>query len=201
MENVESDRSSGAFVQFGKDIASVIGGTLASYLFVQIISLSIMEESFHFLIDEKLVFFLFSYQMIPPFVAFTVLIASVYYLFNKTKRTMAQLAEHEIARERSSAFLEATQNVTSLMISHIARYNAEIRDWLMKKSERGEQPPVKVADASRKIAMALNTMSEMSHLMPYIKPGGIQVDTYSTDLEERLRSISDSSVLRIENTQ
>ncbi len=189
----DTTHSSGIFLQFGKDMASVIGGTVTGYVLVQLISISIMERKIHYLIDEKALMYLFSYQMIPTFLVFAILIASVYYLYQRTRKAMLLLSEAEISREREKAAVEATQSVTAMMIGYVSLYNAEIKDWIEKKREKGEQPPVRVERAHDKISHAMETMSEVSYLLPYVNTGASSLENYRSALEQRLRMITDGT--------
>lgn len=190
MNTADTRGSNNAFVQFGKDIATVITSTLAGYVFVQIISLSIMEKKLHLLFDQALLLYLFSYQMIPPFIAFMVLTASVYFLYYKAKKTMELLHAKEIQSEKEKAALDAVQTVTAMMIDYVAGYNAEIKDWLERKKDKGDQIPTKVAAASKKISLAMQAMSELSYVNPYLAPQQVPVKSYAENLEQRLKEIS-----------
>jgi len=181
-----SRKSVQIFSEFGKDIALVVGGTLASYLMVQIVTLLIMKNRIELLLDYQLFIRLFSFQMIPTLVSYGVLIAAMYYLYRKTKRVMTRLHENELQRERDRAVVQTSQKLTGVMVQYISRYNAELREWVRKKIDKGEQPPAPVVRASDYIAKTLYALSELSFVVPYGAIDSHTVDEYARYLERRL---------------
>jgi hypothetical protein len=180
------------FSEFGKDIALVVMGTLASYFFVQIITFFIMKNKIELLFDYSLFIRLFSFEMIPTLVSYGVLIAAMYYLYLKTKRVMTRLHEHELQRERDRTIVQTTQRLTGMMVHYIASYNTELRDWIRKKADKGEQPPAPIVKASDNIARALFTLSELSFVIPYGRINVNTIDDYARYLEHRLGHIEKS---------
>ena len=130
-----------------------------------------------------------------PLFTFGVLVLAIYYLYNKTRKTMLVLKEKELAYERRLAQEQAAQSVTVMMIDSLSRYNAEIQDWIATRKAAGQQPPLRVEEASRKIGQALNAMTELSFVAPYTgERGEYRYDDYTRVLRERLDEIEQPRV-------
>lgn len=192
-------RSIHVFTEFGKDMALVAGGTILSYGVVQFLTLLVMKTNSTMMFDYGLFIQFFSMQMVPTIVAYGVLIATIYYLYQKAKLSILKLNEQEIQREREKTIVQTSQKITSMMAEYISTYNNDIKSWITHRREKGQQPPVKVVDASEKIGKALRILSELSFIMPYGTSNNYSIDDYTAFLERNLRKELQPEPLLIEN--
>ncbi|HPQ52692.1 MAG TPA: hypothetical protein PK253_05535 [Spirochaetota bacterium] len=192
-------RSIQIFTDFGKDMALVAGGTLLSFGIVQFLTLLVIKTKTKLLFDYTIFIQFFSMQMVPTIIAYGVLITTIYYLYQKAKSSIMKLNDQEIQREREKAIVQTSQKLTSMMVEYISSYNNEIKSWIQHRNEKGQQPPVKIVNASDKIGKALKVLSELSFLMPYGSRGHYSIEDYSAFLEQNLRKELHAEPLLIED--
>jgi len=199
MKNQYPRRVIHVFSQFGKDVALVTTGTFVIHTFVKILSVAILENKNLLDFNSNFFLHLFSYQMIPNLIVYGTLISILYYLFQKSKKMMMVLNENEIRNEREQAVMQTSQQITAMMVDYISGHNADIREWVEKKKDKGQQVPAVIEQANQNIGMALNTMSEVSFVLPYLNPDHSDVDDYTEYIENNLKRISSENVPAISN--
>ncbi len=59
------------------------------------------------------------------------------------------------------------QRLTGILAEHIASQNSEIMNWIEFRRRSGHPVPAKVENPSEQIAKALQSMSELSFVIPY----------------------------------
>jgi hypothetical protein len=175
-----------AFTLFGKNILIIALGTFFVTLFVKAVSLAILTRDVMNLMSIKMLMQLFSLQMLPNLIAFGFLIAAVYYLYQKTRKNMLHIHENEIELEREQVVLTMLQRITGLMAEYISAYNGEITQWIENRKKNGSQPPERIVTANRNISIALETLTKVSFVMPYMKGEKNSLDSYTDYLEEKL---------------
>lgn len=180
-------RSINIFTQFGKDMALVAGGALLSYGVVQFLTLLVIKTKTKLMFDYTLFIQFFSMQMVPTIIAYGVLIATIYFLYQKAKSSILKLNDQEIQREREKAIIQTSQKITSMMAEYISAYNNEIKNWIRYRKGKGQQPPVTIVEASDKIGKALHVLSELSYIMPYDIRNNYTIEDYTAYLEQNLR--------------
>jgi hypothetical protein len=160
-----------AFRTFNLRIWSRVVLLLASVFVVHTIVkvITILLISGSGIIDAGSVFWmqLFSIQMIPTIIAYSLLAGVAYIQFLKAGRIMNQLHEKDVEAERGKATTETLQKLTAYMSEYIALHNNNILAWIAHKKDKGEHVPHLVEDASVKIAEAMGALSEISFILPY----------------------------------
>jgi hypothetical protein len=174
------------FTQFGKNILFVSFGTFIIHLVVKAMSLAIMSRDFFAVMNIKFFIELFSLQMIPNIISYGFLIAAVYYLFQKTRDNIEKIHENELQIEREQAVRNTMQKVTGIMAEFISSHNSEITRWIDDRRRSGQQPSERVVEANRKIGIALETLSNVSFVLPYMKEGHEDPERF---LQEKLLAI------------
>ena len=109
----------------------------------------------------------FSIAMIPMIVAYGLLSAAIYFLWQKQKRSMLLAREAALEREKIDALLQSMQHVTSLLAEHIAHHNSEVLSWICQKKLKGQTVSEKIERPSNKIAAALHALTETSFVAPF----------------------------------
>ena len=183
---ITQNKSTHIFSQFCKIITLVTTVTFIVYGFSQYIGLSILKKNLFLNLDEKLAHQLFSSQMIPTMIVYAALITTIFILYNKAKKIISIIHENEIRIEREKAVVQTSQRITGMMSEYISVYNADIKEWIEERKERGQQPPSKIVNANMKISMALNALTEASFLLPYAEINSVEIDDYTRHIENKL---------------
>jgi hypothetical protein len=144
----------GLVSQFGKAIAVILVGSILVHTAVMLIDFYWVDAPFRLSFETEMG-------------AYGLFCLSVYLLWNKLKKAMLSACEKEIQCEKNRAVIESLQRITGLLAEHISVHNAEIREWVELKKEKGEQVSKRVEQASQKISIALRSLSEMAFVYPY----------------------------------
>jgi len=185
------------FTQFGKNVALVTSGTFIIHIFVKIISIAVLEKKSLVNFDTDFFLHLFSYQMIPSLIVYGILVSVLYYIFQKSKKMMVELSEIEIIEERHQAVMQTSQQITAMMVDYISEHNANIYEWIEKKKSKGQQVPNVIEESNENISKALNTMSRVSFVLPYLNSDHNEVKDYTEYLNNNLKRISNDNTLLI----
>ena len=187
------------FSRFVKDVLVVLAGTAVSFSFVNVITIHVLRH-YHGLIDVDRFYNAFlAYQLAPAGAVFALLIGVIYHQYRKTRKMMIVLENKEVAAQREEAMVNTLQKFTAIMASSISRYNGEILQWAALKRIAGQQPPIRVVDASMKIARTLDALSQLSYVMPYRMNGDADLDEYADLLDKSLRAVASGNPALIED--
>jgi len=129
---------------------------------------------------------IFSPPMVPMIVAYGLLSLSIHLLWEKKKKALLLVREKTIQKEKVDAVLKSMQHMTGLLAEHISRQNTEILSWIELRNERGKMVPEKVEVPSKKIAGALQALSETSFVVPFTENRPENIDEIVGILESRL---------------
>jgi hypothetical protein len=140
--------------QFGKAIAAILVGSVLVNTAVMVIDFYLVGAPLRLSLETEM----------GAYALFSLL---VYILWNKLKKAMLLACEKEIQCEKDRAVIESLQRITGLLAEHISVHNAQIVEWLEFKKQKGEQVSKRVEQASRKISIALCSLSEMAFVCPY----------------------------------
>jgi hypothetical protein len=124
--------------------------------------------------------------MVPMIIAYGLLSLLIYMLWEKKKRALLLAREKTIQKEKVDAVLKSMQHMTGLLAEHIARQNAEILSWVELRNERGKMVSEKVEVPSKKIAGALQALSEASFVVPFTESRPENTEEIVGILESRL---------------
>ncbi len=179
------------FTRFFKDVLIIGTGSLLLFGIVQFFSLSILKNKGYIDFDSSFFIQLLSLQMIPSLIAYILLVSFIFYLYRRTKKILSVLRENEIMIEREQAVIQTLQKVTGIMGEFISTQNSNIKDWIEKKYAKGEQVPLKVEESSMNIGRAMDTLSKMSFLTPYLDKTSVRnIEDYTQYLQLHLNSIA-----------
>jgi hypothetical protein len=83
------------------------------------------------------------------------------------------------------------QHITGILAEHIATYNTEIMGWVELMKRQGRPVSEKVANPNIKIAKALQSLSEISFILPYTENRPKNVDDIEKILQGKLGEIKE----------
>jgi hypothetical protein len=128
----------------------------------------------------------FTVHVLPVIAAYSVLFGVIYYLWHKYRRETELQHQQELRLRREQAVIETTQQLTALMAQYISRYNNEIKEWIESRKKTG-QVSSRLETANRNISKALEALTRISYILPYIDKN----TNYVKYLEHQLAEISD----------
>ena len=89
-------------------------------------------------------------------------------------------------REKVDTVLKSMQHMAGLLAEHVARQNTQILSWVELRNEWGKMVSEKIEVLGKKIAGALQALSETSFLVPFIESRPENIDEIVDILENRL---------------
>jgi hypothetical protein len=66
--------------------------------------------------------------------------------------------------DECGAVIKSMQRLTAILAEHIAAHNSEIMSWIEFRKRKGRPVSAKVENPNKKIAKALQSLSEISYL-------------------------------------
>ena len=103
---------------------------------------------------------------------------------------MLLVREKEFQRKNVETVLKSMQRLTGIMAEHIASHNSEIMSWVEFKKKQGRPVSQKVESSNRKIAIALQSLSEMTFVYPYTKNHPRNLYDFEKILQNKLSDVS-----------
>jgi hypothetical protein len=155
------------FMFSGKATLVFIAGGIVFHLIVMFIDYFLMIHPFYMDLRNNFAGSIFSEPMVPMIGAYGLLSLGIYLLWEKTKKAVLMVREKEFQRENAEAVLKSMQRLTGILAEHIASQNSEIMSWIEFRKRLGHPVPAKVENPSEQIAKALQSMSEVSFVIPY----------------------------------
>jgi len=148
----------------------------------------LLTGSFDTIFSQKMVLQLLTIAIIPDMITYTALVGFGYYFMKRNHKLQAERNEKNMEIERRQASFDTAQKMTGLMIEVIGGYNNQIKEWIYKRNQKGQQPPQKVEHASTMIGKSLQALTEFSYLMPYIESNEPSLDSVIEDMRIQLKS-------------
>lgn len=155
------------FLILGKVFAVFIMGSIGIHLLVMLIDYYLMIRPFHLNLRENFVGTIFSAPMFPMMAAYGLSSLAIYLLWDRTKKAILYAREKEIQSEKVEAVLKSMQRITGMLAEHIATHNSEIMRWVEFRKRQGRLVSERVEHPNKKIAQALQSLSEISFILPY----------------------------------
>lgn len=179
-----------AFMLLGKVILVFAGGSIVFHMIVMLIDYYLMIKPLNLNLHENFTSTMFSVPMIPMLGAYGFLSLIVYYLWEKNKKAVLFAREKEIQSENTEAVLKSLQRLTGIMAEHIASQNSEIMCWVEFRKKQGLPVSQKVESSNKKIAIALQSLSEISFVYPYTENRPRNVSELEKVLQNKLSDVS-----------
>jgi len=176
--------------QMGKTIAIVISGSIVVHIAVMLLDYYLVKKPLYINLQKDFVGSIFSFPMIPIMGVYGLFLLVIYFLWQRLKKAILLAHEKEVQSEREKAILESMQRITGIVSEHISAHNAEIMKWVGFRKKQGQQVSEKVEQASKKIATALQSLSEIAFVSPYTDNMPKDVGEIEEILQNKLEKIS-----------
>jgi hypothetical protein len=151
----------------------------------------LMIEPFYLNLRENFAGSILSEPMVPMMGAYGLLSLGIYLLWEKTKKAVLVVREKEFQKENVEAVLKSMQRLTGIMAENVASHNSEIMSWIEFRKRLGHPVPAKVENPSEQIAKAIQSMSELSFIIPYTDNRPINADEFEKILFDKLYDNTD----------
>lgn len=151
----------------GKGIVLFILGGIAIHTFTMFFDYFLVSEPFHLNLHTNFIGSVFSVPMVPMMFVYGTLCLLIYFLWDRAKRYLFLVQQKEIQKENLELVFLTMQRITGLLAEHITIYNSEVLSWIKSKKARGHLVSERVEKPTQNIARALESLSELSFLLPY----------------------------------
>jgi hypothetical protein len=174
------------YMFIGKAILVFIAGGIIFHLIVMFIDYFLVIEPFYLNLRENFAGSILSEPMVPMMGVYGLLSLGIYLLWKKTKKAALMVREKEFQKENAEAVLKSMQRLTGILAEHIASQNSEIMCWIEFRRRSGHPVPAKVATPSEQIAKALQSLSEVSFVIPYTEGHPVNACEFEKILFDKL---------------
>ncbi len=174
------------FMFSGKAILVFLAGGIVFHMIVMIIDYFLMIDPFYMDLRNNFAGSIFSEPMTPMMGVYGLLTLGIYFLWEKTKKAVLLVREKEFQRENVETVLKSMQRLTGILAEHIASQNSEIMSWIEFRRRSGHPVPAKVENPSEQIAKALQSMSELSFVIPYTESRPVNACDFEKILFDKL---------------
>jgi hypothetical protein len=187
----QNKRSVNVCLYLGKVIAVFIMGSIIIHLLVMFIDYYLMIEPFYIDLRENFIGSIFATPMYPMMGIYGLGSIIIFFLWERKKKAILLAREKEIQSEKVEVVLKSMQHITGILAEHIATYNTEIMGWVELMKRQGRPVSEKVANPNIKIAKALQSLSEISFILPYTENRPKNVDDIEKILQGKLGEIKE----------
>lgn len=186
-------------ISSAKAILVFLSGGVLFHLVVMVIDYYLIIKPLYFDIRENFSGSIFSEPMWPMMAVYGILSLGLYLLWNKAKNALLAVREKELQHEKAEAVLKSLQRLTGIMSENIASQNSEIVKWLELRKRLGHPVPAEVEKPSTQIGKALQSMSELTFIVPYTDNRPHNTREFEKILCEKLAGISDVASDKLSN--
>ncbi len=175
----------------GKAILVFLSGGIVFHMIVMVIDYFLMTKPFYINLHENFAGSIFSEPMMPMVGAYGLLSLGIYLLWEKTKKAVLVVREKELQKENAEAVLKSMQRLTGIMAEHIASQNSKIMSWIEYRKRLGHPVPTEVEHPSKQIGRAIQSMSELTFIIPYTNNRPNNAREFEKILSDKLYDITD----------
>ncbi len=179
-------------VQTGKVITLFLIGGITVHTLIMFLDYYLGTEPLYLDLHKNFVGSIFSVPMIPMVGAYGILLLAIYYFWDRKKKALIFAHKKEVQSEKVELVFKSMQRITGILAEHIATHNAEIMTWVESRKIRGQQVSKKVENPTRKIAKALQSLSELSFVFPYTDNHPKHVEDIEKILQSKLDEMTGS---------
>jgi hypothetical protein len=179
------------FMFSGKAILVFLAGGIVFHMIVMIIDYFLMIDPFYMDLRNNFAGSIFSEPMTPMMGVYGLLTLGIYFLWKKAKKAVLLVREKEFQRENVETVLKSMQRLTGILAEHIASQNSEIMSWIEFRRRLGHPVPAKVENPCEQIAKALQSMSELSFVIPYTEGRPVNACEFEKILFDKLSDITE----------
>lgn len=154
-------------LQLGKAITLFLIGGIVTHTLVMFFDYHLIKEPIHLNLHKDFVEGIFSAPMIPMMVTYGIFLIALYFFWGKTKKALLLAYKKEVQSEKVELVLKSMQGLTGILAEHLTIHNVEIMSWIESRKMQGRPVSEKVEKPTKKIAKALQSLSEISFVSPY----------------------------------
>ena len=176
--------------QFGKAIALFLIGGLGIHTLIMLFDYFLVPGPFYLNLHTDFQNVVFSPFMIPMIGVYGLSLLSIYFLWEKKKKALRFAHAKEVQTEKVEIVFKGMQRLTAMLAQHITTHNTEIMKQVERRKRLGRPVSVKLEEASKKIAYALKSLSEISFVSPYSDYRPETVEGIEKILQNKLDEIS-----------
>lgn len=158
-------------VNLAKPVIVFTGVGILVHMMVMFLDSYLLMQPLYLDLRGNFIGSIFSIPMIPMMVAYGIFSVIVLLLWVKKKKALLAAREKDMQREKAEAVLKSMQRITAIMVQHLAIHNAEIMHWIELRKRHGRPVAPKLESSNKKIAQALQSLSEVSFVFPYTENG------------------------------
>jgi len=174
----------------GKSVVVFIIGGVVMHTVVMIFDYFLISEPMYINLRQNFVGSIFSRHMLPMVAVYGTSVLLIYSLWMRVNKTIHLVQQKELQREKVELVFKAMQQMTGIIVDHIAANNTDILRWVEHRKINGQKVSNRVEKPARNIAAALQSFSEVSFLGPYSDT----IPENSGDIEKLLKSKLDSRI-------
>jgi hypothetical protein len=127
----------------------------------------LITESLQLNLHENFIGSIYSAPMVPMMGTYGIFSMALYFFWQRTKKALLLAHKKEVESEKIELVLKSMQRLTGILAEHITAHNVEIISWVESRKRKGRQVSEKVETPTKKIAKALQSLSEISFVFPY----------------------------------
>jgi predicted PurR-regulated permease PerM len=157
-----------------------------------VIDYYLVKKPLYLNLQEDFIGTTFSFPMVPIIITYGMFILIVYLIWRRMRQVLIRVNEIELKNSREEGIIHSLQQVTSIMAKNITEQNNTILEWINENKAKGKKISQKVERSSKMIALALQSLSEISFILPYNR------DVSSGNLEE-LESMLQEKIETLQN--
>ncbi len=154
-------------LQFGKAIALFLIGGMVIHTLIMLFDYFLVPGPFYLNLRTDFPNVVFSPFMIPMIGVYGLSLLTIYLLWEKKKNALRFAHKKEVQSEKVEAVITSMQRLTAMLAQHITIHNTEIMNQVERRKRLGRPVSAKLEKASKKIAHALKSLSEISFVSPY----------------------------------
>jgi len=192
--NVRYKQVNHIILRGGKGVVLFILGGITIHTFTMFIDYFIVSESFHLNLHTNFIGSIFSVPMVPMMLVYGALCLLIYYLWERAKKYLFLVQQKEIQKENMELVFLTMQRITGMLAEHITVYNSEVLRWIKSKKARGHIVSGRIEKPTQNIARALESLSELSFLIPYTDNIPENTEDIEKILSKKLNIIMNSKV-------
>ncbi len=187
---IQKKRTIHMLSKLGKAVAFFLIGGVLIHTLTMLFVYYLISEPIYLNLHGNFAESIFSISMIPMMGAYGILLLAIYFFWDRMKKALIFAHKKEVQSEKVELVFKSMQRITGILAEHIATHNAEIMNWVESRKIQGQQVSKKVENPTRKIAKALQSLSELSFVFPYTDNHPKHVEDIEKILQSKLDDVT-----------
>lgn len=187
---IQKKRTIHMLSKLGKAVAFFLIGGVLIHTLTMLFDYYLITEPIYLNLHGNFAESIFSISMIPMMGAYGILLLAIYFFWDRMKKALIFAHKKEVQSEKVELVFKSMQRITGILAENIATHNAEILNWVESRKIQGQQVSKKVENSTRKIAKALQSLSEFSFVFPYTDNHPKHVEDIEKILQSKLDDVT-----------